>query len=81
MECEDEDEEYAREMTRREENIIKSFLYDPVSNMKVGNQSNVEAYIEKQSTNRQTLKKGLEESSSSHDIEIEDLSGLLESDK
>ena len=49
---EDEEEEYAREMTRREHNVIKSFLYDPVSNMKVGNQSNVEAYIEKQSTNR-----------------------------
>ena len=60
---EDEEEEYAREMTRREHNVIKSFLYDPVSNMKVGNQSNVEAYIEKQSTNRQT-RRDIEESSS-----------------
>ena len=41
----DEEEQYQREMQKRERNIIRSFLYDPVSQQKIGTNSKVSDYI------------------------------------
>ena len=47
MLCEEE-EQYDMEVQRREHNIIKSFLFDPVSHQKVGTNSKVSEYLRQQ---------------------------------